>query len=131
MYVDWRAIVENLGPRLENYFCASFAPEQAADLTQDTLIRLVNKVRIGECHAQDSKSMNAYAFGIAHYVRLESIKANVRLPRAVEDMDVHAASSATSEHAYLSNERVHVLRQASGNCLKQSNKLYCCWLTRI
>lgn len=112
MAPDWQNIVSNLGPRLENYFCASFAPEQAADLTQETLLRLVAKVRSGECHAQDDRSTANYAFGIAHYVRLESIKAIVRYPRAVEDTDQYISPNTSSEHGYLEAERAQLLRRA-------------------
>ncbi len=69
--MDWDSVVEDLGPRLYRYFCARFTHEQADDLTQETLIRLVRKV---DTHAFDPSkgNLSMLGFGIAHFVALES-----------------------------------------------------------
>ncbi|HEY8269680.1 MAG TPA: sigma factor, partial [Pseudobdellovibrionaceae bacterium] len=66
---QWHNIIKDLGPSLYRYFSASFATQTAADLVQETLIRLVHKQRRGE-FAAEKGSLKAYAFGIARFVRL-------------------------------------------------------------
>jgi RNA polymerase sigma factor (sigma-70 family) len=79
--MDWEKTVADLGPRLFKYFNASFASETAADLVQETLIRLVRKHADGEFQS-DKGTVTMYAFGIARHVRLESWKSGrkVNLP---------------------------------------------------
>jgi RNA polymerase sigma-70 factor, ECF subfamily len=71
----WRDIINDLGPSLYRYFSTSFANQVAADLVQETLIRLVHKHSAG-VFKEDRGSIKAYAFGIARYVRLEALKEN-------------------------------------------------------
>ena len=71
--IDWDSFVETLGPKLYRYFCSRFEDVVADDLTQETLVRLVDKFNKG--HFDDSKgTMEMYAFGIARFVRLEELK---------------------------------------------------------
>ena len=70
-HLDWDEVVEDLGPRLFRYFCVRFSNEQADDLTQETLIRLVRKVEDGKFDP-DKGTLKMLGFGIAHYVALES-----------------------------------------------------------
>ncbi len=70
---DWSEVVRDAGPALLRYFCGSFDRARAADLVQDTLIRLVQKHRQGTFSAEKG-SHKAYALGIARYVRLETLK---------------------------------------------------------
>jgi DNA-directed RNA polymerase specialized sigma24 family protein len=76
---NWESIIIELGPRLYRHFCVRFSDEQADDLTQESLIRLVQKVESG---AFDSSKGNLrmYAFGIAHFIALESSKSVIELP---------------------------------------------------
>jgi RNA polymerase sigma factor (sigma-70 family) len=72
---QWDQIVRDLGPSLYRYFCGSFPQETAADLVQETLIRLVRKCEDDEY--QESKgNIKSYAFGIARLVRFEKLKDN-------------------------------------------------------
>ena len=71
--IDWGSIVESLGPRLYRYFCSRFEDVVADDLTQETLVRLVDKFNKG--HFDDSRgTIEMFAFGIARFVRLEELK---------------------------------------------------------
>lgn len=70
-HLDWDEVVEDLGPRLFRYFCVRFSNEQSDDLTQETLIRLVRKVEDGKFDP-DKGTLKMLAFGIAHYVAMES-----------------------------------------------------------
>lgn len=70
-HLDWDNVIEDLGPRLFKYFCSRFTKEQADDLTQETLIRLVRKVEENKFDPKKG-TLNMLAFGIAHYVALES-----------------------------------------------------------
>jgi RNA polymerase sigma-70 factor (ECF subfamily) len=71
--MDWEKTVADLGPRLFKYFNASFSSETAADLVQETLIRLVRKHGDGGFNSGKG-SVTMYAFGIARLVRLETWK---------------------------------------------------------
>lgn len=73
--MDWDKTVAEIGPRLFKYFNASFAPETAADLVQETLIRLVRKQ---DEFQSDKGTLTMYAFGIARRVRLETWKSQAR-----------------------------------------------------
>jgi RNA polymerase sigma-70 factor (ECF subfamily) len=70
---DWQQIVRDTGPRLFRYFSGTFPAVVASDLVQETLIRLVQKQRSGEFDPQKG-NLNTYAFGIARFVRLETLK---------------------------------------------------------
>ena len=69
--LNWDKVVEDIGPRLFKYFCVRFSNEQADDLTQETLLRLVRKVEEGKFDP-DKGTLKMLGFGIAHYVALES-----------------------------------------------------------
>lgn len=71
--LDWHPIIEDLSPRLYRYFCASFAYTQADDLVQITIVRLLEKFRSGQFNPSLG-TLQMYAFGIAHYVRLEFLR---------------------------------------------------------
>lgn len=71
--MNWNQVVSDIGPRLYRYFCGSFSPQTASDLTQETLIRLIKKNDDG--HFDPSKgSLIMLAYGIARMVRLEAWK---------------------------------------------------------
>lgn len=65
--------LSDLGPPLYRYFCGSFPALQAADLTQDCLLRLLEKCRQGKFDPSRG-TLRMYAFGIAHFIRLEHRK---------------------------------------------------------
>lgn len=71
---DWENIVRELGPKLLRYFSASFPRHASSDLVQESLIRLVRKSENGDFDPTRG-TYRALAFGIAHYVRLEHLKA--------------------------------------------------------
>lgn len=75
--MNWQAEISILGPRLYRYFAASHGREAAADLTQETLIRLVQKQRSG-AYDPGAGSLAMYAFGIARLVKLEAWKLQSR-----------------------------------------------------
>lgn len=70
---DWHQIVNDIGPCLYRYFCATFPSALASDLVQESLIRLVQKHRAGD-FIPTKGTLKSYAFGIARYVRLEAQK---------------------------------------------------------
>lgn len=71
---EWNQIVTELGPSLYRYFSGTFPGSIAADLVQETLIRLVQKHRDGHFDSRKGE-LKAFAYGIARFVRLEAIKA--------------------------------------------------------
>lgn len=71
--MNWSQVISDIGPRLYRYFCASFAPQQASDLTQETLIRLVTKYEHG-AYDPAQGTLLMFAYGIARLVRLEAWK---------------------------------------------------------
>jgi len=68
--VDWDQVVEELGPRLFNYLRRRGCGASASDLTQETLIRLVEKVEDGSFNPQKG-SLIQFAFGISRNVYFE------------------------------------------------------------
>ena len=76
-------------------------------MVQETLIRLVHKVESGAFKSEKG-SLAMYAFGIAHYVRLEFSKEKKHLGLEV----VKEESDESLESDYLSKERQNILRRA-------------------
>ena len=70
---SWKSFVHTHGPKLFRYFCARFDQAIAADLVQETLIRLLKKLRAGD-YDPKTGDLIAYAFGIAKYVAMEAYK---------------------------------------------------------
>ena len=68
--IDWDQIAETLGPRLFNYFKRKGFSEAASDLTQETLLRLFQKVQDSSFENQRG-SLDQFAFGIARLICLE------------------------------------------------------------
>ncbi len=71
--MDWDQVVSEIGPKLYRYFGASFAYQEASDLTQETLIRLVRRVEEGAFDPKQG-SVVMFAYGIARLVRPEAWK---------------------------------------------------------
>ncbi len=67
---NWDNIADDLGSRLYAYFKRRNASDSASDLTQETLIRLYNKVEDGSFDPKLG-NLSQYAFGIASFVLLE------------------------------------------------------------
>jgi RNA polymerase sigma-70 factor (ECF subfamily) len=103
---NWNTIVEELGPRLFRYFRARFSLEESSDLTQETLIRLVQKIK-GGSFDPDRGTLRMFAYGIAHFVALESAKLARRIEPQVE---LHHA--ATLEQQYIERQTHEHMRQA-------------------
>ena len=72
--MNWNQVVEEIAPKLYRYFSASFRPETASELVQETLIRLVQKYEGGGFDAKKG-SLTVFAYGIARNIRLETWKA--------------------------------------------------------
>jgi RNA polymerase sigma-70 factor (ECF subfamily) len=109
---DWNAVVEDIGPPLFRFFCASFDQAQASDLVQETLIRLVQKSRSGAFDGTRS-SLKSFAFGIARFVRLERLKLRVVQDELIGDEQMNLVPDA-SPQADSSDECAH-LRWAVGH----------------
>ena len=71
--IDWESNVVDIGPKLFRYFSAAFPRPIASELVQETLLRLYRKSETG-AYQPSRGSLRMFAFGIAHYVRLEAIK---------------------------------------------------------
>lgn len=85
--MNWNETVDEVAPKLYRYFCCSFPEPAAQDLVQEVLVRLVQKYRDGKFDPIRG-SMTMFAFGIAHHVRLEtlrSLRKNERLSNAISD----------------------------------------------
>ena len=104
---DWDAVVEDLAPRLFRYFRARFSREQADDLTQESLIRLVRKVRDGAFNP-DRGSLRMLGFGIAHYVSLEAARRAPLLEELDESLGQDGAS--VPETAYIEKDMAEKTR---------------------
>lgn len=87
---EWQQIVIDIGPRLYRYFLGSFAAHVASDLVQETLIRLVQKHRDGEFDPAKG-NITAYAFGIARFVRMESLKDKKRFDLVGDEATLEGA----------------------------------------
>lgn len=100
---DWHKVVNEISPSLFRYFAGSFPAPLAADLVQETLIRLVQKNRSGEFNPTRGP-LKAYAFGIARFVRLETLKDK----SALEFADEKILSEVTAEVSDHSDQVGHL-----------------------
>jgi RNA polymerase sigma-70 factor (ECF subfamily) len=109
--INWDDIVEHLGPRLYRYFCGSFSRASASDAVQETLLRLVQKVRDGSFDVRKG-DLAAYGFGIAHWIRIEMLKTTDRLVLTDDDSVLHSLASPTlPENLEVETQRIR-LREA-------------------
>ncbi len=108
MNIDWDDIIDDLGPRLYRYFCVRFNSEQADDLTQETLIRLVRKVNEGKFDPNRG-SLKMLSFGIAHYVALESKQLDQH--DSIEDWQDGLADQHDLEAVTITNNMASKLRE--------------------
>lgn len=110
--MDWDQIAKDVGRRLYRYFAASFPGFVAADLVQETLLRLWRKVEEGQ-YDEKRGSITAYAYGIAHFVRLEAIKAIPPEELWSNVVEFEAASATPQPDEQLATQRERArLRQA-------------------
>lgn len=95
--LDWPSVVKDIGPRLYRYFSLTCERAVAEDLVQETLIRLLQKVRDGRFDSRRG-NLRMYAFGIAHFVRIEARRTPSAL-HLIEDVtsDAHAPDLALAE----------------------------------
>ncbi len=68
--MNWNVVVAEIGPPLFRYFCMLTSREQADDLVQETLLRLVTKVERGDFDPAKG-TIRAFAFGIGHRIHSE------------------------------------------------------------
>lgn len=111
-HLDWDKVVEDLGPRLFRYFCVRFSNEQADDLTQETLIRLVRKVEDGKFDP-DKGTLKMLGFGIAHYVALESKQLDHHDP--LEDWDETLSADIDLEKIMIMKDAALKVRELMKN----------------
>ena len=112
--MNWDATVKDLGPRLQRYFRLRFPPHLAADLVQETLIRLVDKVENG-AYDPAKGTVVAYAFGLAHYVMLEArrvLSLSQYRNAGDEKVDTAVAAGPSPEDEVEAQERSAELRRA-------------------
>lgn len=107
---DWNAIVDEIGPKLYAYFCSRFNAILANDLTQETLIRLVDKHQDGSFNINKG-SLKMYAFGIARFVRLEALKSESK-HRHSEFYEDHHRSDDSLEQNFEDKSELQNLRIA-------------------
>ena len=67
------SVINELGPKIYRYFCTSFERDKASDLTQETLIRLWEKVNQNAINQQKGDVIT-FAYGIAKNVKRETLK---------------------------------------------------------
>lgn len=119
---NWNKTVEEISPRLYRYFAARFSPEDANDLTQETLIRLVRKVESDEYDSRRG-DLVMYAFGIAHFVRLEYLKI-----KSFEAEDLSELSIDTQASALETLDRNQKLRQMVARLPETQQQVLLLWL---
>lgn len=110
--LDWDSVVEDLGPRLFKYFCVRFSKEQADDLTQETLIRLVRKVEEKKFDP-DKGTLKMLSFGIAHYVALEAKQPEIH--DSIENWQDLLVSEQNIEQVIITNEMALRVREQMTN----------------
>jgi RNA polymerase sigma-70 factor (ECF subfamily) len=92
---------------LYRYFALSFSAPTASDLVQECLIRVVSKYESGGYDSARG-SLRALAFGIAHYVRLEALRAR----HAEVELAGWEGEAPSGEEAYARAEERARLRRA-------------------
>lgn len=107
--IDWNIVIRDIGPSIYRFFLTTFPAATADDLVQETLLRLVEKVEAGKFNASLG-SLRMYAFGIAHFVRLEGL----RLPKHEEMGEDHGSVDPLDEQV-IQNQLRKKLRQAIAN----------------
>ncbi len=109
--IDWNAVAALLGPRLYNYFRRRGFIAQAADMTQETLLRLLEKAEFGEYNPNKGR-LDQFAFGIARFVALEQRK---RHPELMLDLEsVAVADEEKIESDMQTQQYTTALRAAIG-----------------
>lgn len=83
-HIEQKVTIEEVGPHLYRYFCVSFPFHVADDLVQETLIRLLGKIKDKKFDPQKG-NLRMYAFGIAHFVRLEFLRDHSQRHEPLED----------------------------------------------
>lgn len=94
--MDWNQVVEDLGAPLYRYFSASsLTTFRADDLVQEVFLRLVRSVENGNFDPAKG-SLRMFAFGVAHYVRLEAFHSNFETLPLNEEVVVQQPSRTDS-----------------------------------
>lgn len=65
---EWDRAVEEIGPRLYRYFRFKGAGDQASDLTQETFIRVIQKI---DSFDSSKGTLLSFSIGVATYILLE------------------------------------------------------------
>lgn len=118
--VNWDKAAEDIGPRLFRYFRVRFNEEQADDLTQDTLIRLLRKVELGSFDPEKG-SLRMLAFGIAHFVALEkSRQLRKEQMTSIEETD---ATTDSAESQFIERSSLNLLRAAIRELSEQEQQI--------
>ena len=106
--LDWDIISDELGARLYAYFKRRNANDASADLTQETLIRLFNKVQVGAFDPGHG-NLSQYAFGIAAFVILEHQK-TIKNIEEIDDSVQHGTD--VLEHKIEKLQKQKIVRKA-------------------
>lgn len=93
--LELKVKIEEVGPHLYRYFCTIFPFHVADDLVQETLIRLLGKIRDKRFDPRKG-NLRMYAFGIAHFVRLEFLRSSSQHFEPLED-ETHSSSPLQDE----------------------------------
>lgn len=99
---EWHELIQTLGDRLYNYFLRRGHYQLAADLTQETYVRLWTYWQQGRVD-HSKGNLESLAFGIAYYVSLEGMKEpKLNIPEEFEWDKI--ASSVNTEESYQKKE---------------------------
>jgi RNA polymerase sigma-70 factor (ECF subfamily) len=121
--VDWRELTQ----RIYRFFAAGCAPEQAADLTQETLKRAFEKYRRGQIN-HDRGTIQALTYGIAVNVRREQVKFSARQRLRVvngEDFEALPDVRPTPEEALTISRRLSRLKAAISQLSAAEQEVVC------
>ena len=118
--IDWDVVVEDLGPRLFDYFCVRFAKDQADDLVQETLIRLVRKVERKQFDSTRG-NLRMLGFGIAHFVALEFYR--VDKFTSIEEYQIEQKSTFDLDSILSQKRNSEIIRTAIGRLSQQEQQV--------
>lgn len=106
---NFEGALDDISSALFRYFCCSFSSATADDLVQDTLIRLIDKIDRGQFDSTRG-NLRMYAFGIAHFVRLEAFRH--RDPYDDKEIDEGASDALALDEKVIQAQEIKRLRAA-------------------
>lgn len=91
--MNWQKITRDLGPKLYRFFVVRASEQNAADMVQDTLLKLYDLVEKGRYNASKGR-IDAFAFGVALNIQREHYRAGKKWE--FEELKPDVVSSNTS-----------------------------------